>query len=123
MISIDQVTSSRATKVAFRSRKCLIPAAEFYELSERPYAIESAERLVLTFGGIWDSWQHPRTGDLHEGFAIITHTQRNGSDEAKLPTPLIITQESWCIWLGEKSGSVHPLLIYPCGREIASLAN
>jgi len=111
-ICVDQVTVSRITKVAFSSQRCLVPATAYYEMVERPNAVESADRMVMAIAAVWDSWRNPNTGVDHEGFAIITRQQE---DAAAPPAPLVIHPPDWPIWLGEEAISARALLRAPQG--------
>jgi putative SOS response-associated peptidase YedK len=63
---INARSETAATKPAFRdalkSRRCLIPADEFYEWmrtgkTKQPYCFEVNEGELLAFAGLWDRWK------------------------------------------------------------------
>lgn len=112
-IAAQHVASSRITGDAFRLRRCLVPATTLYEPGERPTAIESNDRTILALAAVWDRWTHPTTGELHDGFAIITNGPVGAHDQVTAPAPLIIHPDDWSYWLGERAGSVRPLLTAP----------
>jgi len=109
-ICVDQVTVSRITKAAFSTQRCLVPATAYYEMAERPQAVESANRTVMAIAAVWDSWRNPNTGVYHEGFTLITRQQE---DAAAPPVPLVIHPPDWRIWLGEEATSARALLRAP----------
>ena len=112
-----QVTSSRITAAAFRSRRCLVPATALYEPGDRPTAIESNQRRIFTLGAVWDCWRHPSTGDFHESFAVITQGAASADAHGIAPLPLIVHPEHWSLWLGEQEGSPQGLLTLPSNEK------
>ena len=73
----ETVASSGMFRDAFASRRCLLPAAAFYEWQavpggpKQPYAIARADGLSMAFAGLWEGWRGPQ-GQIERTFAIIT---------------------------------------------------
>lgn len=62
-------------KSGYRARRCVIPAAGFYEWrpeegGKQPYIFERVDGLPILFAGIWDRFENK--GDTVTGFAIVT---------------------------------------------------
>ncbi len=77
---INARSESVATKPSFREafarRRCLVPADGFYEwrregAKKTPYWIHAADRGLLAFAGIWETWSRPGAEPRHT-FAILT---------------------------------------------------
>ncbi len=70
---------------SLRRRRCLVPAAAFYEWRpskarrrKQPYAVARADGMPLALAGIWEGWRAP-SGEVERSFAIIT-TDANALD-------------------------------------------
>ena len=100
---------------AFAPRRCIVPADAFYEWKrdgklKQPFAIARADGAPLAFGGIWESWTDPTSGDITRSFAIVT-TEANGTmAPIHDRMPVILELSDWLVWLGEKEGDPKPLL-------------
>ncbi|MDE1153402.1 MAG: SOS response-associated peptidase [Micavibrio sp.] len=62
---------------AFMRQRCAIPANGFFEWDRsvkpsQPYDIHFENDAPFAFGGLWDRWQNPATGEAVESFAIVT---------------------------------------------------
>jgi putative SOS response-associated peptidase YedK len=97
-------------KPAFRSlirtRRCLIPADAFFEGPEReklskPFLVYQKDGAwPFAFAGIWDTWQMPQTGEIVEGFAIVTTPANAVLRKIGHPRcPLILSPANESIWL------------------------
>jgi putative SOS response-associated peptidase YedK len=89
-----------------RSQRCLVIADAFIEGPQKerlskPYLIYSKDKKrPFAFAGIWDEWIDQKTGEVHQGFAIITTTpnallQKVGHHRS----PVIIAPEDEHSWL------------------------
>ena len=131
--SIGRLPTSRG---AFAERRCLVPAAAYYEWrtdpdGKIPFAIARVDGNPVTFAGIWEEWQSPE-GETLRTFATIT-TDANGKLSAiQDRMPAILGPEDWAVWLGEAEGDVKALLrpapnealrVWPVGRGIGNVKN
>ncbi len=76
----ETVASTGMFRDAFARRRCLVPAAAFYEwrtgagASKRPFAVARADGTPLALAGVWEGWRAPGRGrhrahvrDHHDG--------------------------------------------------------
>jgi putative SOS response-associated peptidase YedK len=81
----ETVASSGMFKAALAKRRCLVPAAAFYEWKTTPggkvpHAIARTDGEMLAFAGLWEGWRSPE-GDVLRSFVIIT-TEANAQMSA-----------------------------------------
>jgi putative SOS response-associated peptidase YedK len=110
----ETVATSGMYRAAFARRRCLVPAAAFYEWKaieggKQPYAIARADGGTLALGGIWESWRAPG-GEVERSFAIIT--TRPNAEMAPLHNrmPVVVDPADWPAWLGEAEADPAMLL-------------
>ena len=101
---------------AFARRRCLIPAAAFYEWrridgqrAKQPYAVARADGMPLALAGIWESWRAP-SGEIQRSFAIITTDANAPMALVHDRMPVVIEAADWPVWLGEAQGDPAALL-------------
>lgn len=132
----ETVTTSGMYRGAFARRRCLVPAAAFYEWKvieggKQPYAIARADGEPLALGGIWESWRG-EGGEIERTFAIIT-TQPN-AEMVPLHNrmPVVVDPKDWPAWLGEVEADPATLLgpppdgtlrAWPVSRNVNSPRN
>ena len=122
---------------AFASRRCLVPAAAFYEWQavpgdpKQPYAIAKADGSPMAFAGLWEGWRGPE-GQIERTFAIITTNANEDVAALHDRMPVILEPEHWPLWLGEADGDPATLLlpvsrgvlrIWPVSRNVNRPAN
>jgi putative SOS response-associated peptidase YedK len=113
----ETVASSGMYRDAFARRRCLVPAAAFYEWQvieggKQPYAIARAYGAPLALAGIWERWRGP--GDeIERTFAIITTRPNAEMAELHNRMPLVIDPKDWPAWLGEVEADPTSLLEPP----------
>lgn len=92
-------------RVPFQKRRCLIPADGFYEWkkldpkTKQPYAFTLSSGQPFAFGGLWDAWKRPDTGEWLQSFAIITTDPNELTAEVHDRMPLILHPSSYSRWL------------------------
>ncbi|MEM0997943.1 MAG: SOS response-associated peptidase [Bacteroidota bacterium] len=72
----ETIANKPAFRAAFRKRRCLIPATGFYEWKKTPtgkvpHHIYNQDSAVLTFAGLWESWQDAEAKEIRS-YTIIT---------------------------------------------------
>jgi putative SOS response-associated peptidase YedK len=109
----ETVDTKPAFREAFQRRRCLVPVDNFYEWKKtasgkQPYAIALADRRLMALAGLWETWRSP-AGERVRSFAIITTTPNELCAEIHNRMPVILTRESWPVWLGEEPADAHHL--------------
>ena len=100
---------------AFASRRCLVPAEAFYEWKrdgklKQPFAIGRADGAPLAFGGLWESWTDPASGQVTRTFCIVTTDANATMAPIHNRMPVVLEPEDWPVWLGEADGDPAALL-------------
>src|SRR5690606_20068265 len=73
----ETVASKPAFRVAFRERRCLVPASGYYEWKatadgKQPYWISPPDGALLTFAGLWEVWRPAPDAEPVHTFTILT---------------------------------------------------
>lgn len=135
------IISKPAFRKAIRSQRCLVIADAFIEGStanglDDPYVVYlKGKKRPFAFAGIWDSWKNPKTGNIVEGFSIITTTPNKLLQ--KIPhhrSPVILRPDQEKLWL--KTGTpltditaclnpypAEKMNAYPVSRKIKNPQN
>jgi putative SOS response-associated peptidase YedK len=134
----DTVTEEPTFRDAWRAGlRCLVVADGFYEWrksDKQPFAIGMADCGLMTFAGLWETWQSP-DGETLYSTAIIT----TGANDTMAPVhhrmPVVIPEARWPAWLGEAQASEPKLLAmlapsdptlirtWPVDRRIGNVRN
>jgi len=136
----ETVAEKPAFRSAFRHRRCLVPADGFYEWQKispkekQPWFITLKDKAPFAFAGIYE-WWIPREGPRIETFAILTCAPNALCAPVHDRMPVILTPESFRVWLGEELVSPDKLktLLKPfdaakmtawrVGRAVGNVAN
>jgi putative SOS response-associated peptidase YedK len=132
----ETVATSGMFKTALAKRRCLVPAAAFYEWKaipggEVPHAIARADGDPLAFAGIWGGWRSP-DGDVLRTFAIITTEANAQMAVLHSRMPVILEADDWPAWLGEVEGDPAALLwparegilkLWPVDKRVGNVRN
>jgi putative SOS response-associated peptidase YedK len=122
----ETVASSGMFRNAFSKRRCIVPAAAFYEwhtgaTGKAPYAI----------AGIWEGWRSPE-GDILRTFAILTTTANAQMSVLHNRMPVILEKSCWPEWLGETDADPTTLLrpsaddvlrLWPVDKRVGNVRN
>ena len=123
-------------KEAFARRRCLVPAAAYYEWrhdpsGKTPFAIARRDDEPVALGGMWEEWRSPE-GETLRTFATLTTDANSPLSLIQERMPVIIDRDNWKIWLGEEEGDLAALLrplpanrlrIWPVDRKVNSVKN
>jgi putative SOS response-associated peptidase YedK len=120
----ETVATSGMFGPAFVKRRCIVPAAAFYEWEARPtgklpYAIARADGDPLAFAGVWEGWRSPE-GNILRTFAIVTTNANAQMSSWKRP----IGRNGW----GNNPATPHafcvprPRASCACGKWTSELA-
>jgi putative SOS response-associated peptidase YedK len=104
-------------RVAFKYRRCLVPADGFYEWQKvnggkQPVRIGLADGGLFAIAGLWEHWQSPDGSEI-ESCTLLT----TGPNELLKPVhnrmPVILSPDDYELWLdpgAQHPGEVQPLL-------------
>ena len=101
---------------AFRSTRCLIPAAGYYEWAtamgryspKQPFYISARDGKQLPIAGIWSSWSAPN-GEIIETASIITQEAQGELATIHSRMPVFMPQDRWDLWLNPRNTDVNEL--------------
>lgn len=147
----ESVVGSRAFGRAVRSRRCLVPAAGWYEWQASPTAVDTkgkprkqpffthrADGDLTAFAGIYEFWRDPTAEDPEDplawltSYAIITTAAEPGLDRIHDRQPLVLERGDWARWLDPDLDAVPDLLsfsspgrfeAYPVTRAVNATRN
>ena len=132
----ETVALSPLFKEAFTRRRCLVPAAAYYEWrhdpsGKTPFAIARRDGEPVAFGGMWEEWRSPE-GETLRTFATLTTDAAPPLSLIQDRMPVIFDRADWRLWLGEEEGDVTALLrplpvdrlrAWPVDRKVNSVRN
>ena len=102
---------------ALRQRRVIIPATVYYQHrttggSGQSFAISRKDGRPMALAGLWESFKWP-TGDIARTYCIITTAANSLVAVIHHRMPVVLEEEDWPVWLGEKPGDVMALLHPP----------
>jgi len=101
-----EIVRKPAFRKPIRSQRCLVPFDAFIEGTvaeklKRPFLVQPTDREPpYAFAGIWDSWVDQATGEVVNGFSLIT--QVANSTLQRLPhhrSPVVLAREHERAWI------------------------
>ncbi|MEZ5753177.1 MAG: SOS response-associated peptidase [Paracoccaceae bacterium] len=100
---------------AARQRRCLIPAAGFFEWTKDgttrlPWFIRRSNGSPMVFAGVWQRWRNPADSTVLSTCAIVTTAARGPMADLHDRVPVILDPETWPLWLGETGPGAARLL-------------
>jgi putative SOS response-associated peptidase YedK len=110
---------------SLRMRRCLVPAAGFYEWksvgsAKQPYAVKPRAGL-LAIGGLWDAWE--RDGRRLETCTLLTTTPNELIAPIHDRMPVLLDRERFAEWLDPRQQDPRGLAAlmqpYPAERLLA----
>lgn len=99
----ETLSEKPSFRSAYKSRRCLIPAAGFYEWAKQdqkrqPYYFTLKDRAVFAMAGLFNSWKDPE-GDLISSYTIITTEPNQLIQPVHNRMPVILTKPMEDLWL------------------------
>jgi putative SOS response-associated peptidase YedK len=99
----ETVADKPAYRIAFKKRRCLVPADGFYEwqkvgVGKQPYNIGLKSDEPFAFAGLWESWRNAE-GDEVRTCTIITTTPNLVTERIHDRMPVILPLEARKRWL------------------------
>jgi putative SOS response-associated peptidase YedK len=132
----ETVATSGMFRAAFAKRRCLVPAAAYYEWRDDPdgkvpFAVARVDGDPVAFGGIWEEWRSP-DGETLRTFATITTDANRQLSAIQDRMPVIIERRDWPLWLGDVGGDPATLLraaaedvlrVWPVDKKVGNVRN
>ena len=111
----ETVLAKPAFREAFQKRRCLIPAAGFYEWqaqgrTKQPFFFSDPQGQVLALAGLWETWRAP-DGGLLRTCCILTTAANARVAPVHERMPLILAPRSWATWLAGPVAAAQALLV------------
>jgi putative SOS response-associated peptidase YedK len=141
----ETVADTRAFRIPFRRRRCLVPANGFYEwrpgdTTKQPYLIARPDGAPFAFAGLWERWTPPPGVDTKtdrpyvDSFTIVTTEANQTLAPLHHRQPVILAEEDYPLWLdpdsepGQLSALLKPapenfLTYVPVDRRINNVRN
>lgn len=115
--TVDEKPSFRA---AFKRRRCLLPASGFFEWhtkTREPYYFSPSD-TVLSFAGLWETWNSPDGSELIS-CTIITTEANQTLQPIHHRMPVILGREALEIWLSDSQDvPLLKSLLMPCNDNM-----
>jgi putative SOS response-associated peptidase YedK len=134
---INARAETAAEKPAFRkalaSRRCLMPAAGWYEwqrdgagAGKRPYFVTGTDGASLAMAGVWEFWRAPSERGGADSEVLVTCAVLTTDAVGPLAgihhrMPLLLPRERWGEWLDPDTGAPAALLAPPSPDLVARL--
>ncbi len=120
----ETVVTSGMFKGAFHARRCIVPAAAFYEWRKtsgpkQPFAFARQDGQPIAFAGLWEGFRWP-SGEIARSFTIVTTSANAMMRPIHDRMPVVLEAADWPVWLGEQGGDPAALL-RPAGNEVLKL--
>lgn len=107
----ETIAEKPAFRAACRQRRCIIPAAGFYEWTrledgtKLPWYISRSDGAPLAFAAVWQDW-----GDLGATAAIVTTGANDAMAKIHHRIPVILEEDQYGLWLGEEGKGAATLM-------------
>jgi putative SOS response-associated peptidase YedK len=101
----ETVSEKPAFRVAFKQRRCIIPADGYYEWQrtedrKQPYYFMMLDDQPFRFAGLWDRWEMPE-GEFLETCTILTTDANEKTRDIHDRMPVILHPGDYDLWLDE----------------------
>lgn len=136
----ESLLSKPAYAKAARARRCLVPAAGWYEWQasptatgpkgkprKQPFYATRSDAMPLAMAGIYEFWKDPSTSETASPwlvtFAIITTAAEPGLDRIHDRQPVVLDAQRWQSWLDphlQDDGEIEALLSTPGGGRFVT---
>ena len=100
----ETVAEKPAFRVAFRRRRCLVPADGYYEWlaqsgGKQPFLIYATAGKCFAIAGLWERWQ--QGDEVIESCTLITCEANQRLSEVHKRMPVVIGQDDYNLWLND----------------------
>ncbi len=104
-------------RVAFKYRRCLVPADGFYEWQKtngqkQPVRIQISDGGLFAIAGLWEQWASPDGSEI-ESCTLLTTEPNERLRAVHNRMPVILSPDDYDLWLdpgAQHPGEVQPLL-------------
>ena len=128
----ETVAEKNSYRVAFRKRRCIIPADGFYEWTKikgqdkkQPYFIHRDDDEPIAFAGLWEVWKGPDRDSEEElhSCTILTTEANDTMAEIHHRMPVILPPGEWATWLDPDQDDLDTLgqLLVPAPNELLTM--
>lgn len=119
----ETIAEKPAFREAARARRCLVPAAGFYEWKpgvapKEPWFIHRADGAPMVFAGVWQVWHGPEDQRLTT-CAVVTAEATGGMAALHDRVPVVLEPRDWALWLGEAGPGAARLMRAPAEGVLA----
>ena len=99
----------RCFAIAFKQKRCLIPASGYYEwqstpTGKQPYYFSTENGSPLTIAGFWDEWKDIETGEPLKSCTMIITTANDFVSKIHDRMPALLTPYQFDSWLSGSAG-------------------
>ncbi len=101
----ETAMTARAFREAFESRRCVVPADDFFEWvgpkeARQPVWFHPAESgQLMLFAGLYESWRNPKDGEWMRSFTILTTEANEVVASVHDRMPVVLSRERLDEWL------------------------
>jgi len=114
----ERVATAPMFRDAYARRRCIVPVDNFFEWkavkgakAKQPYAIALKSGKPFGIAGIWESWEHPESGEVIRTFCIITTAANELVLDIHDRMPVILPPETYDRWLASIEPDPGDLLV------------
>ena len=110
----ETITEKPSFRLAFKKRRCLIPATGYYEWkregsNKTPMFIHLKDEKIFGMAGLWERWTSP-SGEQINSFTIITIAANDWLKPVNDRMPVIIPKDQVALWLDSTGRSEDDLM-------------
>lgn len=112
----ETVATRSAFRKAFAQRRCIVPAAGFYEWTrveghrkKQPWFIHRPDGEPYAFAGLWERWKQDDDHPWVLTCTIITGAANGPMSEVHDRMPVMLPPDRWARWLDPAEGDVELL--------------
>jgi putative SOS response-associated peptidase YedK len=122
-----EIVKNSLYKIPVRRRRCLVPANCFFIWyksggSKTPYVVYDSRHRLMSFAGIWDTWQNAEKTSLIHSFSIITTEPCKRLSNFTGQMPVIITEGRRRKYLRQSNSLMEVMqMLRPSGSDTINL--
>lgn len=120
----EMVDTMLSFRVAFRRRRCLIPATgcnyewQATKNGKQPWRLVPTDGGLFGFAGLWEHWEdRSGTGETIESFSIIVTEANEMAHPIHDRMPVIVDPAHFEVWLGATDTAIPLAMLQPYPAE------